>query len=175
VLHAGRLSTEKNVDTILDAMPLMLKQKPELKLVVTSKGPAKKALEKKALKMGLQECVLFTGFVDDQDLVALYDQAELSIIASEADTQGLVIVEAMARGTPVIGADALAIPEVVDGNNGLLFQVKDAQDLAEKALTVLQDDVLKERMGENARLTAEKNTLEKRTDELLGLYERLTS
>ena len=93
---------------------------------------------------------MFTGYTNQKDLVALYNECELSIIASEADTQGLVITEAMACGAPVIGANALAIPEVINGRNGLLFELHNPQDLAEKANAIITNRKIRQKMSKEA-------------------------
>ncbi len=172
ILHAGRLSSEKNVDVVIKALPL-IKDFPQLRLVITSKGPSLKKLMKLRDQMDLKQRVIFTGFVKDQDLIALYKEADLSIIASGADTQGLVVTESMATGTPVIGANALALPEVINGKNGELFKLNDEHNLAEKINNLLLNQNKREKMGKEAIKTAEQNTIQKRTKELVTLYEKL--
>ena len=162
VLHSGRLSKEKNVQDVLHAWKDM-----EVPLVITSRGPDMKRLQKLA-----GDNVIFTDFVEDDDLVRLYKEAAFSVIASEAETQGLVIVEGMACDCPVIGADYLAIPEtVIHNTNGLLFRLHDWRQLAQQATSLLHDKRLRNRLAKNARKTAEKNTIQQRTKELVALYE----
>lgn len=167
ILHAGRISKEKNIDTVIRAMKNIDSQ-----LVITSKGPELEKLKKLVKKEHLEEKVVFAGYVDSEDLVALYHECAFSVIASEADTQGLVITEAMACGTPVIGANALAIPEIINGENGVLFELKNAEDLSEKANMLLEENELRKKMSLNAIKTAKENSIEKRTDEMLKVYEQ---
>ncbi|MBN3037431.1 MAG: glycosyltransferase [Candidatus Diapherotrites archaeon] len=174
ILHAGRLSHEKNVDTIIEAMPRMLEDFPELKLVVTSGGPAKDSLERQAKELGLAESVVFTGYIpwsEWDDIIRLCAEAEVFVIASEAETQGMVIYEAMSRGTPAVGADYLAVPETIkDGENGLLFKLYDSDELAQRVTEVLSDKELRARLSKGARRTAEENTIQRWTEKLAGLY-----
>lgn len=161
VLHTGRLSKEKNVQDVLKAW-----KEIDVPLVITSRGPDMKRLRKMA-----PNNVIFAGFVDEKDLIALYKEAAFSVIASEAETQGLVIVEGMACDCPVLGADYLAIPEtVINNKNGLLFRLHDWRDLKNKSELLLYDKKLRKRLAKNARKTAEKNTIKKRTKELVALY-----
>jgi 1,2-diacylglycerol 3-alpha-glucosyltransferase len=170
VIHAGRLSREKNVSDALRAM----KKIKGVKLVVTSRGPAELELRKTAKSLGVSNRVVFTGFVDFEDLVNLYRGAELAVIPSEAETQGMVILEAMACGTPVVGADYLAIPEtVMNDENGRLFELHDTASLAESVNSLLSDKRELARLGRNARKTAELNSVERRTKQLVNLYESL--
>ncbi|MCD6414801.1 MAG: glycosyltransferase [Candidatus Diapherotrites archaeon] len=170
VFHAGRLSFEKNVDDIIRAMPLVLKKHPRLKLVIASKGPAMGQLKQLTKQLGLDKNVVFTGYVEQKDLIALYKEAELAVIASGAETQGLVITEAMACGTPVIGANALAIPEVINNQNGFLFELHKSKELAEKIIKLLSNDKLRKKLAKNARKTAERSTIEESTKKLVKLY-----
>ncbi|MCK4327395.1 MAG: glycosyltransferase [Candidatus Diapherotrites archaeon] len=164
VLHTGRLSREKNVGDVLKAC-----EEIDCPLVVTGRGPDAERLKRLA-----PDNVIFTGFVDDKDLVKLYKEALFSVIASEAETQGLVIIEGMACECPVVGADWLAIPEtVVDNRNGLLFRLHDWRELARDVNTLLYDSRLRNRLAKNARKTAEASTIQKRTRQLVGLYEEV--
>lgn len=164
VLHTGRLSREKHVADIMKAAWLI-----DATIVVTSRGP-----ELKRLKATAPKNVNFVGFVSDDDLVRLYKEATCSVIASEAETQGLVILEAMACGCPVVGADWLATPETVHHNkNGLLFRLHDARDMAHKVNMLLGDKKLRSRLSKNAKKTAAKSTIQARTRELVRLYRSL--
>ncbi len=164
VLHTGRLSREKNVADILKAWDGM-----DAPLVITSRGP-----ELERLKRAAPGNVKFVGFVSERELVALYKEAAFTVIASGAETQGLVILEAMACGSPVLGADWLAIPETVKHNkNGMLFRLHDWRDLRMKAEQMLHDQRLRARLSRNARKTAEKNTIQVRARELVQLYSSL--
>jgi len=164
VLHTGRLSREKNVADVLKAWEGI-----DVPLVITSRGP-----ELERLKRIAPDNVIFAGFVSDRELIALYKEAAFTVIASEAETQGLVIAEAMACGSPVLGADWLAIPETIEHNrNGLLFRLHDWRDLRIKAEQLLYDKRLRARLSRNAKKTAEKNTIQQRAAELEALYESL--
>jgi len=164
VLHTGRLSKEKNVGDVLKAW-----KEIDVPLIVTSRGPELERLKKVA-----PDNVKFVGFVSDEELVALYKEAAFTAIASEAETQGLVIVEAMACGSPVVGADYLAIPEtIVHNKNGLLFRLHDWRDLKAKSEQLLYDKNLRKRLSKNALITAKENTIQERTKELSALYASL--
>ncbi len=172
ILHTGRLSYEKDIPVVLKAFKKILRERPELDLVVTSKGPASDDLKQLAEELGIEDSVLFTGYVSEEELINWYRNAELGVIASEAETQGLVVLEQMACGTPVVGADFLAIPETIkEGENGFLFPLNDVNALKEKVLTALDSDLSE--MKKKARETAEKNTSEIWCDRLLEKYEEL--
>ncbi len=138
VLCAGRVSAEKNIDVLIRAMPAVLRKTPA-KLVVTGDGPAKRGCRKLAELLGLEKNVVFTGFVDERELPALYAAADCFASASTFETQGLALLEAMACGTPCAAARSLAFEEEVrDGRNGLLFDPGDDSDCAKKIVELVQ-------------------------------------
>mgnify|MGYP006294677333 CR=1 FL=1 len=174
VLTAGRMGFEKNVDTIIKAAPRVLREHDAL-FVIGGKGPAKEMCEALVKEFGLGDAVKFAGFIPDDELPAYYAAADAFVTGSTFETQGLVVLEAMACGTPVVGANALAIPEAVKNNeNGYLFEALDAGDCAAKInkLLGLKKSSYK-RMAGKAREFAENKSVESVTDDLLKEYEKV--
>lgn len=172
ILHTGRISIEKRVDTVVKAFPLILEKHPDINLVITSEGPTKKKMIKLAEELGISNNVQFTGFLPWDELVNYYSFAECAILASGAETQGLVMLEEMACYTPVVAADFLAIPETVrNGYNGYLFELGNHQQLADNVTKILDDSKLQNKLSINARKTAEENNIERRTTQLVEFYE----
>ncbi len=125
-LSLGRLSHEKNLDTVLKAF-----KKVNGKLIIAGRGPSEKKLKETNIELKLGNKVSFIGYVPEKMKPLYYSAADALIIASTGETQGLVVAEAMACGCPVIGADALAIPEIVkDDKNGYLFEPKAIDQLS---------------------------------------------
>ena len=123
ILVAGRLSREKNVDVVIRAYAGFARENPGSKLVVCGTGPALGENIALARKLGVGKRAVFTGFVPNNVLPAYYSAADAFVTASTFETQGLTVLEAMACGTLVLGANALAIPdEVKNGKNGFLFE-----------------------------------------------------
>ena len=116
-IHVGRISYEKELDMVVRAM-----QRIDATLLVAGKGPAKADIEKLVEDLGLQDKVVFAGFVPDSELPAYYNAADIAVSASKFETQGLSILEAMASGKPVACRNGRAFAEIVhDGVNGYLF------------------------------------------------------
>src|ERR1022692_1813816 len=128
ILSVGRLSPEKRVDVLLDAAA-RLTQAPAL--VIPGAGPHEATLRASAERLGLTGRVRFLGFVPGPDLPGLYRLADVFVIASEAELQSLVTMEAMATGLPVVAADAGALVELVThGRNGFLVSPGGAAEMA---------------------------------------------
>lgn len=129
IAFLGRLVYEKGVHILIAAMRLVLKRYPEAKLIIAGTGPELEALERLAAPLG--DRVSFTGFLDEADKSQLLLSAELCVIPSLYEPFGLVALEAMASGTPLIVSDTGGLAEIVDhGINGCKVPPGDANALA---------------------------------------------
>jgi glycosyltransferase involved in cell wall biosynthesis len=137
ILFVGRLTGEKQVDVILHAMA-ELDPALDVHFDIAGGGDQRKALEALTAQLGLADRVTFHGRVTDDELRELYSRASVFAIASIAELQSIVTMEAMASALPVVGADAVALPHLVhDGENGYLFEPGNVADLADKLTKVL--------------------------------------
>jgi len=137
IIFVGRLTAEKQVEVILQAMT---KLDPALgtRFDVVGGGDQRKQLESLAAKLGLAESVTFHGRTTDEELRALLSRASLFVIASIAELQSIATMEAMASALPIVAADAVALPHLVhDGENGYLFTPGDVDELAARLTDVL--------------------------------------
>ena len=129
LLHVGRLSQEKRLDIVIRAILELSTKVPDLRLLVVGSGPATDHYKGLVAKLGVSDRVVFAGFLPDEELPVAYASCEALIISSTFETQGLVVLEALASGTPVIGIRYRAIPEFVhEGKNGCLFDPEDCAD-----------------------------------------------
>jgi 1,2-diacylglycerol 3-alpha-glucosyltransferase len=165
-LYVGRLSFEKNIDVIISA----LRHIDGMKLLIAGKGPAKDSLTEAAAAAGVADRVIFAGFVPDEELPQLYAAADVFVSASEFETQGLSVLEALACGLPVACAGKRAFKDVIkNGVNGFLFDggAAECSDAIRSCLSC--DDAVKE----NARRTAESLSVGMCAERLVKLYEEL--
>lgn len=164
-LSLGRLGHEKSVDVVIRAFKNL-----DAKLVIVGRGPAEEKLKKLTRKLGLQNKVTFKGFVPEKLKPLYYSAADALVIASEFETQGLVVVEGMACGTPVIGANSGAVPEAIrEGKNGYLFGPRNVEELTKKIGTFEPS----KRMEKNAIKTSKNYSIEKCVTELEKFYRSL--
>ncbi|KNY05738.1 glycosyltransferase [Microbacterium sp. GCS4] len=137
IVFVGRLTAEKQVEVILQAMT---KLDPALDVTfdIVGGGDQRKQLENLTAQLGLADRVTFHGRTTDEELRALLSRASLFVIASIAELQSIATMEAMASALPIVAADAVALPHLVhDGENGYLFAPGDADALAERLTRVL--------------------------------------
>ena len=138
VMFAGRLAEEKHVDVLIEAVS---KTPPELNvhLEIVGGGEVRSSLEDLVRRLRMTDRVKFLGLASDEELRRAYIQADLFCMPGTAELQSLVTLEAMSASTPVVLADAMALPHLVrDGENGYLFTPNDSDDLAKKITMVLE-------------------------------------
>ena len=168
ILFVGRVSPEKGIHILLRAFKQIVNDIPkDFKLVIVGpltstfnsaqiSGYAKAVM--RYAKEGLDERVVFTEAMDKNSLRILYSSAYCFILPSLAEAFPMVLLEAMASGTPPMGSTAGGIPDtIIDGVNGLLFRKGDWRDLANKLLTLVQDRGFRDKLSHNARKYVEEN------------------
>lgn len=167
VLYAGRVSREKRLETMIQAARLVKEER--VKFLVVGSGPAYNHYKAMVRKHGLGHKFTFTGFVANRDLPEYYAAADAFCIPSKFETQGIAPIEAMACGKPVIGADFLALKElIVNGKNGEKFRPDDYYDCARKIRKVINNTASYKNMSSTAKLYS----LESTTDRLLDAYRK---
>ncbi|HHT72384.1 MAG TPA: glycosyltransferase family 4 protein [Firmicutes bacterium] len=171
ILSLGRLSKEKSPGMLLQAFSIIRERLPEAVFVFAGGGPIREALEQDAQRMGLGSHTYFTGPLDADQVAAAYMGADLFMFASQTETQGLVSLEAMAGGLPIVAVDASGTNAVVvHGKTGFLTP-PDPEALAEKALQVLQSPELMAEFSAQARKQAEQYSVTATASRLVKLYE----
>lgn len=153
IAFVGRLAEEKNVDVLIEALSLLPDTLEHVVLDIAGGGELREALEQKAHECGVSDRVIFRGFVPDEHLPEVYQMADVFCQPGTAELQSLVSLEAMSASTPVVLANALALPHLVEeGVNGYLFEPNNAQDLAKKLEAVLSLPAAeREQMGRESR------------------------
>lgn len=168
-LHVGRLAPEKGVDILLDAFGKLEAAlgSDRVRLVVAGAGPSLPGLKARAPKS-----VTFLGNLDrNRELPALYASADAFIFASTTETLGLVVLEAMAAGTPVVAAPAGGVADHLRHEvNGLAYPPLDASACAAAMRRLVEDRPLLLKLREGARATAERRTWEQELDRLDASY-----
>ncbi|MEI7666397.1 MAG: glycosyltransferase family 4 protein [Synechococcaceae cyanobacterium ELA263] len=148
VLCVARQYPRKRVTDLIAAFPLVLAQRPEARLVVIGDGPEHGALRQQLADLGIGSSVQLLGaLASDQEVRAWYRRASIFCLPSIQEGFGIVFLEAMASGLPVVSTTATAIPEVVPhGEAGLLVPPRDPPALAAAILSLLGDAALQQRL-----------------------------
>ncbi|MDR1997659.1 MAG: glycosyltransferase family 4 protein [Candidatus Margulisbacteria bacterium] len=174
IAYAGRLAREKNIEFLLHMHKEILKVRENILLAVIGDGPHRPQIEKLAAELGLRDKVLFTGYVADKaELSGWYKAARAFVFASLTETQGLVILEAMSVGTPVVAIDAMGITDIIHDNTGGFASRADVSEFSLKLMQLLSDQTLWRQKSQEASCLAQKMNMLNMTSRLLANYQRL--
>lgn len=151
-LFVGRVAGEKNIGFLLQAHARALAQMPDLHLVVAGEGPALAGLRRQARQLGTAERVRFVGYLHRRDeLPDCYAAADAFVFASRTETQGLVLLEAMAEGLPVVALPVMGTRDILLPERGAVCAPDDPQAFALALVQLLQDPERRQRLSREAR------------------------
>jgi glycosyltransferase involved in cell wall biosynthesis len=136
ILFVGSIEPRKNFDGLIDAYNKIRRSIEQKLVIVGGRGWKNSAIYKRIKEKGMQDDVLFVGYVPDSDLVAVYNLADLFIYPSFYEGFGIPLLEAMSCGVPIVASHSSSIPEVV-GEAGLLCDPYDSADIAKKIESVI--------------------------------------
>jgi glycosyltransferase involved in cell wall biosynthesis len=166
LLYVGRLSAEKEIDRIKPILETM----PEARLALVGDGPYRAELE----TLFAETKTRFVGYLAGEELGAAYASADAFIFPSRTETLGLVLLEAMAAGCPVVAARSGGIPDIVtDGENGFLFDPADEQGAIAATRRLLDNQTERNAMRQKARAEAERWSWTAATQQLRSFYQRI--
>jgi len=172
ILNVGRLVLEKNLDVLIKSSLLVLEEFSDARFVIVGEGPALNYYKKLVSKTGVGKWFRFVNEIVPLEKIPLvYAAADVFAIPSKFETQGIVVQEAMASGKPVVGADYLALKEIIrDGYNGYKFNPDSPDECAEKIIKALKKGA---EMRDNARKSAEEFSIENCAMRMVKLYEKM--
>lgn len=140
----------KGQDVLIEAMPSVLKEYPGVKLYLIGSGEREQELMALTKRTGSDKAIYFLGQIDHKQVVSMMADAYVLVLPTRFEAFGLVIIEAMSVGTPVIASNIGGIPEIIrDGIDGILVPVEDDQALANAIKTLLRDPSLRSEMSKN--------------------------
>ncbi len=144
MLYVGRVAFEKNIEFLFEVVDQVRVTQPDVLLVVAGEGTAESRLRHSAARRGLSEHVRFVGYLRrDGELQSCYKAADVFVFASRTETQGLVLLEAMACGTPVVSTAYMGTREVLAGCDGALVARDDSGHFAEQVTRILRSPELR--------------------------------
>jgi glycosyltransferase involved in cell wall biosynthesis len=173
VLFVGRLDHEKRVDELIRAFAALPATLPA-QLEIIGDGSRREEWTALARELGGAERIRFRGFVSEDELLAAYARAAVFCMPSIAELQSLATLEAMAASTPVIAADAMALPHLVrPGRNGWLYQPGAVAELTTRLAMLLGDPAMRRRMGAVSREIVAEHAIEATLDRFEGIYRQV--
>ncbi len=172
LLHTGRLGKEKSVDFLIYAFNHILKKAANTHLVIVGFGTELNYLKNLTKRLKLEKNIHFLGLVEYKKMPFVYNGADIFVFSSKTETQGLVVLEAMAAKLPIVSLDDEALKETIVNNyNGIMVK-KNVSDFAEEVLKLLNDKKKREFLGRNAGEKA-KEISEESITSLEKIYQKL--
>lgn len=169
LIFVGRIAEEKNIPFLINITEDLIKINPNFKLLIIGDGPDKEAYEKLTKEKHCENNIIFTGKVQWDDIPIYYQLANAFISASQSETQGLTIIEAMAASLPALCIDDESFADtVINDLNGYLF--KDENEAKQIILKLIKDKKLLNNMQINARNSAELHSSKYFAEKVLDVY-----
>jgi glycosyltransferase involved in cell wall biosynthesis len=171
LLFVGRVAHEKNIGFLIESLELALRRVPDLLLVIAGEGPALGPLRRLAAGKSLEEHVLFVGYLDRKAaLLDCYAAADVFVFASRTETQGLVLLEAMALGLPVISTAVMGTRDIVAPARGALVAGEDPGDFANRIAQLVLDPALRRQLSREGRAFVREWHADALAEKLARLY-----
>jgi glycosyltransferase involved in cell wall biosynthesis len=173
-LFVGRVAHEKNIDFLVRMLARLRTKVPDVLLIIAGEGPAESHIRQLVSSLGLDANVLFKGYMDrTTTLLDCYNAADAFVFASRTETQGLVLLEAMAQGTPVVSTAVMGTADVLAGVKGAVVVPEDIEAFSEGVASVLRDPAKRMLLSECAREDAQRWTSRSMAERLSRLYENV--
>jgi glycosyltransferase involved in cell wall biosynthesis len=171
-LTVGRLNSQKGYNELVQVIPHLIKEFPDVKFVWVGDGELREDLINKVREYGIEDKVLFLGY--RSDVPRLLKSADLFVFPTHYEGQPFALLEAMGHGLPIVTSDASGIPELIENRvHGLLFRTGDSCDLSEALRwALMHSDSMKE-MARNAQQRVQEFSEERMVKETLGVLKKL--
>lgn len=175
ILFLGRVAFEKNIDFLLRMTNELRKKQPDVLLLVAGEGPTEGSLHKLSEELSLQDNIHYIGYLDrNTQLNACYKAADVFVFSSKSETQGLVLLEAMAQAVPVVAIAELGTKSILVEGEGALIAPENEVAFADRVFSLLSDKSKLIALGESGKSYATKHwTSAKQTERMLQLYKKI--
>ncbi len=175
ILFVGRLDNRKGISFLVKSMPLVIRENPDAKLFIVGEGQLLNSLRAFVMENNLGKNIKFLGFVQDEELLMLYNQVDIVVVPSVFEGFGITVIEAMSCGAPVIGTNVEGIKGIIKGNeNGILVNYNDCNELAKRIVGLLDNAWLRTEFSRKGLETIEgKFSPDRIVNRIINLYHRL--
>jgi glycosyltransferase involved in cell wall biosynthesis len=176
IMYVGRVAHEKNIEFLLQVTSKLLTSYPELLFIIAGEGPATAPLLHRISELQINNNVRFVGYLSRKNMLRhCYAAGDVFVFASRTETQGLVLLEAMAQGVPVVSTAELGTKDILVDGNGCLIAEENIDDFSQKVFSLLKDDDRRHQLGLNAKLHAAEYSSCKMVDDIVSLYCNVTA
>jgi glycosyltransferase involved in cell wall biosynthesis len=171
LLFVGRVAHEKNIGFLLKVVERVRTEIADVLFVIAGEGPARESLAREVTALGLGANVMFIGYLDRHtELNSCYCSADIFIFASRTETQGLVLLEAMAQGVPVVSTAELGTRDVLKEGQGVWIAQEDPTDFPGKVVDMLGNAQARKDLGASGRDYAHQWSASSQAQQMLLFY-----
>ncbi|MFW2372813.1 MAG: glycosyltransferase [Gammaproteobacteria bacterium] len=171
LVHVGRIAYEKNIEFLIHVIYKVKRRIQNLAVIIAGEGPALKDIKALSHELGLSDTIYFTGYLDrGGSLQDCYCSGDAFIFASKTETQGLVLLEAMALGVPVVSTAIMGTKDILKAAQGALVAADDSDDFTAKIMRLLTDHGLRTSLGNQARVYAQQWSASEMAQQMLRFY-----
>lgn len=172
LLFLGRVAHEKNIGFLIEMLDSVKNEIPDVLLVIAGEGPARASLERQVNRQGLGDNVRFIGYLNRHtQLNSCYSAADIFVFSSRTETQGLVLLEAMAQGVAVVSTAELGTRDVLREGAGVWIAEEDIVDFSDKVIRMLGDTQVRKDLGQAGRDYAHDWSAMQQASRMLNFYE----
>jgi len=176
ILFVGRLNQIKGIKYLIRAMGIIRGIMPKTRLLIVGYGEEKENLEKLVKELNLENCTTFTGKIPNEEISKYMMASDIFVLPSLSESFGIVNLEAMACGLPIVATRVGGIPEIVeDEENGFLVEPKNPEQIAEKILLLFKNEELSKKISNNNKEKAKKYSWDRVVEKLEEIYSKVLS
>ena len=176
LLFVGRVAHEKNISFLIKVVDQVRRQVEDVLFVIAGEGPARASLEQEVRKCAIGENVRFIGYLDRHtELNHCYCAADIFIFSSRTETQGLVLLEAMAQGVPVVSTAELGTRDVLQDGAGVWIAQEELSDFSSNVVKMLDHAHVRSELGELGRAYANEWSSARQANKMLAFYDSITA
>ena len=176
LLFVGRVAHEKNISFLIKVVDQVRRQVEDVLFVIAGEGPARASLEQEVRKRAIGENVRFIGYLDRHtELNNCYSAADIFIFSSRTETQGLVLLEAMAQGVPVVSTAELGTRDVLQDGAGVWIAQEELPDFSNNVVKMLGHAQVRGELGELGRAYANEWSSARQANKMLAFYDSITA
>lgn len=173
IICGTRVTPRKGIRILIQALDVLIKRYPQLRLIIVGEGDEKKSLQDFTKSIGLEKVIDFLGQVDPKKRIDFYSRGNIYVSPSYNEGMANFMLECMALGMPILATDVGGTKELLrDGDNGFIIKIGDHLDLAEKIEKFLLDKTLEKKMGQASLQYAKKLSWDNVANEYIDLYEK---
>lgn len=171
IVHISRVAHEKNIDFIVKMLVHVKRTIPQVLLIIAGEGPAVSHLQQLALSLGLSDNVMFVGYLDrSSELLDCYKAGDLFVFASRTETQGLVLLEALALSVPVVSTAVMGTADVLKGTQGAWVVNEEETEFANACISLLNDPIKRQTLASHGPRDAGQFSARAMAERLVGFY-----